>query len=76
MAMYDGAAHVRLQIAGAVVAIRPCARGTCAVSPSGIAGCGSPACPACGHSGANLSAPDGFDGDALVRCTCGTAWAA
>jgi len=46
----------------------------CTVDGSGQAGCGRVACPNCGFSGSNLSAPDGFDGDTLARCDCGYAW--
>lgn len=46
----------------------------CAVDANGNASCGRLACPSCGFSGSNLIAPDGFDGDHLVRCTCGEAW--
>ncbi len=46
----------------------------CTVDGNGRAACGRIACPSCGFSGSNLSAPDGFDGDTLARCTCGYAW--
>jgi hypothetical protein len=46
----------------------------CTVDESGQADCGRVACPSCGFSGSNLSAPDGFDGDTLARCSCGYAW--
>ena len=46
----------------------------CTVTPGGSAACGSLACPSCGFSGSNLTAPDGFDGDQLARCACGHAW--
>jgi hypothetical protein len=46
----------------------------CTVSAGGAASCGRLACPSCGFSGSNLTAPDGFDGDHLARCTCGAAW--
>jgi hypothetical protein len=46
----------------------------CTVTESGQAACGRVACPSCGFSGSNLSAPDGFDGDTLARCSCGYAW--
>ncbi len=46
----------------------------CSVTASGTASCGRLACPRCGFSGSNLSAPDGFDGDQLARCACGHGW--
>jgi hypothetical protein len=46
----------------------------CTVTPGGSADCGRLACPSCGFSGSNLTAPDGFDGDHLARCACGHAW--
>jgi hypothetical protein len=46
----------------------------CTVDEHGRANCGRLACPSCGFSGSNLSAPDGFDGDTLARCDCGYAW--
>jgi hypothetical protein len=46
----------------------------CTVDARGRADCGRLACPSCGFSGSNLSAPGGFDGETLVRCNCGFAW--
>ena len=46
----------------------------CSVGPDGHASCGRLACPSCGFSGSNLSAPDGAEGDELLRCSCGYAW--
>ncbi len=46
----------------------------CTVDELGHASCGRLACPSCGFSGSNLSAPDGYDGDQLARCSCGYAW--
>ena len=46
----------------------------CTVTLGGVASCGRLACPSCGFSGSNLTAPDGFDGDQLARCACGHAW--
>jgi hypothetical protein len=51
-----------------------CEDSGCTVDENGQAGCGRVACPSCGFSGSNLSAPDGFDGDTLARCSCGYAW--
>lgn len=41
----------------------------CTVHAGGRAGCGRVACPSCGFSGSNLSAPDALEG--LVHCSCG-----
>jgi hypothetical protein len=51
-----------------------CEDAGCTVTSDGSASCGRLACPSCGFSGSNLTAPDGFDGDHLVRCNCGTGW--
>ncbi len=53
---------------------RRCRLPDCRVGGDGRADCGALACPACGLSGWNLVCPDGFDGDWLVRCTCGFSW--
>ena len=46
----------------------------CTVHADGHAGCGRLACPACGFSGSNLSAPDTLEG--LVSCACGNVFPA
>ncbi|MER3409850.1 MAG: hypothetical protein C4305_07855 [Thermoleophilia bacterium] len=51
-----------------------CPNRPCRVGPDGRADCGALACPACGCGGYNLTAPDGFEGDHLVRCACGFSW--
>ena len=51
-----------------------CEDAGCTVDSHGQAACGRLACPDCGFSGSNLSAPDGFDGDTLARCSCGYGW--
>jgi len=66
--------HLRTSAFGPDRAGERCLRPGCRVGPDGRADCGSVACPACGLGGSNLTAPDGFDGDQLLRCACGYAW--
>jgi len=66
--------HFKMRGFAGAHSLERCEDPGCQVTAHGQASCGRLACPACGFSGSNLSAPDGFDGDQLARCTCGAAW--
>ena len=46
----------------------------CTVDERGNADCGRLACPSCGFSGSNVSAPPSPDSHSLAECSCGHAW--
>jgi hypothetical protein len=51
-----------------------CEDAGCTVDEHGNADCGRFACPSCGFSGSNVSAPALLDGPSLAECSCGHAW--
>jgi hypothetical protein len=69
-----GKPHVKVYLTDGATSYERCEDAGCTVDRDGHASCGRAACPACGLGGSNLSAPDGFDGDSLVRCLCGHLW--
>ena len=66
--------HIKCYLTDGATSYEHCEDLDCTVDNQGSAGCGRIACPNCGVGGINLTAPDGFDGDQLIRCTCGHAW--
>ena len=66
--------HTKCYLTDGATTYEHCEDTDCTVDNQGSAGCGRIACPNCGVGGINLSAPDGFGGDQLIRCSCGYAW--
>jgi hypothetical protein len=71
-----GQIHIKVRLGDEGVALERCEDAGCHVDGDGHADCGRLACPACGCSGASLSAAQ--EDDLLhgepVACSCGHVW--
>jgi hypothetical protein len=65
-------AHIKARYAEGGFMLERCEDPGCSVDGNGRAGCGRPACPACGTGGSNLAGA----GDGPMRCSCGHIWMA